>query len=86
MSHNSPEYNCYKVYEENGGQLLTAAANNNVSHINRVENELSILVKQEQEQEQGLLAEGGLVYVRGEVDADYTEAIKIIQLNRKLVQ
>lgn len=82
MSHNSPEYNCYKVYEENGGQLLTAAANNNVSHINRVENELSISVKQEQ----GLLAEGGLVYVRGEVDADYTEAIKIIQLNRKLVQ
>ncbi|WP_251461531.1 hypothetical protein [Priestia aryabhattai] len=84
MSHNSPEYNCYKVYEKNGGQLLTAAANNNVSHINRVENELSISVKQEQEQ--GLLAEGGLVYVRGEVDADYTEAIKIIQLNRKLVQ
>jgi len=81
-SHNPPEYNGYKVYGEDGGQLPPAAADNIISHINCVENELSISVKQEQE----LLAEGLLTYIGAEVDAAYTEALKTIQLNRELVQ
>jgi len=81
-SHNPPEYNGYKVYGEDGGQLPPAAADNIISHINRVENELSISVKQEQE----LLAAGLLTYIGAEVDAAYTEALKTIQLNRELVQ
>ncbi|WDM36639.1 phospho-sugar mutase [Priestia megaterium] len=81
-SHNPPEYNGYKVYGKDGGQLPPAAADNIISHINHVENELSISVKQEQE----LLAEGLLTYIGAEVDAAYTEALKTIQLNRELVQ
>jgi len=81
-SHNPPEYNGYKVYGEDGGQLPPAAADNIISHMNRVENELSISVKQEQE----LLAEGLLTYIGAEVDAAYTEALKTVQLNRKLIQ
>ncbi|MCF6794997.1 phospho-sugar mutase [Bacillus sp. ET1] len=81
-SHNPPEYNGYKVYGEDGGQLPPAAADNIISHMNRVENELSISVKGEQE----LLAEGLLTYIGAEVDAAYTEALKTIQLNRQLVE
>lgn len=81
-SHNPPEYNGYKVYGEDGGQLPPAAADNIVSHMNRVENELLISVKEKQE----LLAEGLLTYIGAEVDAAYTEALKTIQLNRKLVE
>ncbi|MBK0007181.1 phospho-sugar mutase [Bacillus sp. S35] len=81
-SHNPPEYNGYKVYGEDGGQLPPAAADKIVSHMNRVKNELSIPVKEEQE----LLAEGLLTYIGAEVDAAYIEALKTIQLNRKLVE
>ncbi|MEK6446651.1 phospho-sugar mutase [Priestia aryabhattai] len=81
-SHNPPEYNGYKVYGEDGGQLPPSAADNIISHMNRVENELSISVKEEQE----LLAEGLLTYIGAEVDAAYTEALKTIQLNRNLVE
>lgn len=81
-SHNPPEYNGYKVYGKDGGQLPPAAADNIISHMNRVENELSISVREKQE----LLAEGLLTYIGAEVDAAYTEALKTIQLNRKLVE
>jgi len=81
-SHNPPEYNGYKVYGEDGGQLPPAAADKIISHMNRVENELSISVKEKQE----LLAEGLLTYIGAEVDVAYTEALKTIQLNRKLVE
>ncbi|WP_237656794.1 phospho-sugar mutase [Priestia megaterium] len=81
-SHNPPEYNGYKVYGEDGGQLPPAAADKIISHMNCVENELSVSVKEEQE----LLAEGLLTYIGSEVDAAYTEALKTIQLNRELVE
>ncbi|MCM3640618.1 phospho-sugar mutase [Priestia aryabhattai] len=80
-SHNPPEYNGYKVYDEDGGQLPPAAADNIISHMNRVENELFISVKEEQE----LLTEGLLTYIGAEIDAAYIEALKTIQLNRELV-
>jgi len=80
-SHNPPEYNGYKVYGEDGGQLPPAAADKIISHINRVGNELSISVKGEQE----LLEEGLLTYIGAEVDAAYTKALKTIQLNCELV-
>jgi len=81
-SHNPPEYNGYKVYGEDGGQLPPAAADIIISYINNVENELTIPVKEEQE----LLAEGLLTYIGAEVDIAYTEALKTIQLNLELVQ
>lgn len=81
-SHNPPEYNGYKVYGEDGGQLPPIAADNIISHINHIENELSISVKQEQE----LLEKGLLTYIGAEVDAAYTEILKTIQLNHERIQ
>ena len=81
-SHNPPEYNGYKVYGEDGGQLPPAAADTIISYVNAVENELVIPVKAEQE----LLASELLTYVGDEVDAAYTEQVKTIQLNREVVE
>ncbi|MEH7508850.1 phospho-sugar mutase [Priestia megaterium] len=81
-SHNPPEYNGYKVYGEDGGQLPPAAADTIISYVNAVENELLIPVKAEQE----LLASELLTYIGDEVDAAYTEQLKTIQLNREIVE
>jgi len=81
-SHNPPEYNGYKVYGEDGGQLPPAAADTIISYVNAVENELVIPVKAEQE----LLASELLTYIGDEVDAAYTEQLKTIQLNREVVE
>ncbi|MCI4620631.1 phosphoglucomutase [Priestia megaterium] len=81
-SHNPPEYNGYKVYGEDGGQLPPAAANIIISYVNAVENELLIPVKEEQK----LLANGLLTYIGEEVDKAYTEQLKTIQLNRTVVE
>ncbi|MDP1382032.1 phospho-sugar mutase [Priestia megaterium] len=81
-SHNPPEYNGYKVYGEDGGQLPPAAADTIISYVNAVENELLIPVKAEQE----LLASELLTYIGDEVDAAYTQQLKTIQLNREVVE
>ncbi|MQR87693.1 phospho-sugar mutase [Bacillus megaterium] len=81
-SHNPPEYNGYKVYGEDGGQLPPAAADTIISYVNAVENELTIPVQQEQE----LLQNDLLTYIGEEVDAAYNEQLQTIQLNREIVE
>ncbi|PEI59050.1 phospho-sugar mutase [Priestia aryabhattai] len=81
-SHNPPEYNGYKVYGEDGGQLPPAAADTIISYVNAVENELVIPVKEKEE----LLASELLAYIGEEVDAAYTKQLKTIQLNREVVE
>lgn len=81
-SHNPPEYNGYKVYGEDGGQLPPAAADTIISYVNAVENELTIPVQEEQE----LLQNDLLTYIGEEVDAAYNEQLQTIQLNREIVE
>lgn len=81
-SHNPPEYNGYKVYGEDGGQIPPTAADTIISYVNRVEDELTIPVLEEQE----LLEKDLLTYIGQEVDEAYIEALKTIQLNRELVK
>ncbi|MDR7244611.1 phospho-sugar mutase [Priestia megaterium] len=81
-SHNPPEYNGYKVYGEDGGQLPPAAADTIISYVNAVENELTIPVQEEQE----LLQNNLLTYIGEEVDAAYTDQLNTIQLNREIVE
>ncbi|MEJ9225063.1 phospho-sugar mutase [Priestia aryabhattai] len=81
-SHNPPEYNGYKVYGEDGGQLPPNAADTIISYVNKVENELTIPVLEEKE----LLQNNLLTYIGKEVDAAYIEQLQTIQLNREIVK
>ncbi|MFT8320941.1 MAG: phospho-sugar mutase [Bacillus sp. (in: firmicutes)] len=79
-SHNPPEYNGFKAYGEDGGQLPPEAADTIIKYVNAVENELTIEVLEEKE----LVEKGLLTYIGAEVDAAYVEKVKTIQLNGDL--
>ncbi|MGM0838455.1 MAG: phospho-sugar mutase [Bacillota bacterium] len=80
-SHNPAEYNGYKVYNEEGGQLPPQQADDLVLKVNEVENELEIAVLEKEE----LLAKGLLTFVGEELDAAYNEKLKTILVNPDLV-
>jgi len=80
-SHNPPEYNGFKVYGEDGGQLPPEAADTIIRYVNLVENELAVEVAEEQE----LLASGLLTYVGEKIDNAYVEQLKTLQLNPEIV-
>ncbi len=71
-SHNPPEYNGFKVYGEDGGQIPPDAADSIIQYVNSVENELTIEVADEQE----LLSSGLLTYIGEEIDQAYIERLK----------
>jgi len=81
-SHNPPEYNGYKVYGEDGGQIPPEMADKIISYVNNVENELTIEVVEEKE----LLEKELLTYIGEKIDQAYIEQLKTIQLNKELVQ
>ncbi|WP_129690665.1 phospho-sugar mutase [Gottfriedia acidiceleris] len=81
-SHNPPEYNGFKVYGDDGGQLPPAAADQVIEYVNSFENELEIEVSSEQE-----LVEKGLIHrLDEEMDKLYVEQLKTVVVNNDLVQ
>ena len=73
-SHNPPEYNGYKVYNEDGGQLPPADADVLIEMVNAIENELEISVEEE-----SVLRDKGLIKIIGkEVDDAYNEKVLTI--------
>ncbi|MGG1678246.1 phospho-sugar mutase [Neobacillus sp. NRS-1170] len=80
-SHNPPEYNGFKVYGEDGGQIPPEAADSIIRYVNAVENELTVKVAEKQE----LLASGLLTYIGEEIDRAYVEQLKTLQLNPEIV-
>lgn len=79
-SHNPPEYNGFKVYNEEGSQISLDETNAIVHEINQVENELTVPVKSKEEIEEANLIQ----WVSGEVDNAYLEQlIKISKLDEE---
>lgn len=81
-SHNPPEYNGFKVYGDDGGQIPPEAADKIIHFINSVQNELTIEVANEQE----LLTNGILTYIGEKLDNAYVEQLKTLQLNSQMVR
>lgn len=81
-SHNPPEYNGFKVYGEDGGQIPPESADKIIGYVNEVENELLVEVIEEKD----MLEEGLLTYIGKQIDHAYTAALENIQQNKQLVQ
>ncbi|WP_100488973.1 phospho-sugar mutase [Sporolactobacillus pectinivorans] len=81
-SHNPPQYNGYKVYDEFGGQLPPAEADEVIKFVGSVEDELTVKVGDEQ----ALKAEGLLQIIGKDVDDAYQENLKKLSLNPDIIK
>ncbi|MED1267803.1 phospho-sugar mutase [Bacillus mycoides] len=81
-SHNPPEYNGYKVYGEDGGQLPPKEADELISYVNAVENELKVEVADVEQ----LKADGLLHIIGQEVDDAYAAELNNVIINKEMVK
>ena len=76
-SHNPPEYNGYKIYDETGCQLVPADADQVIALVDAIDDVFAIDVKSEEE-----LKAAGLIQIIGkEIDDVYTERVKALEIN-----
>ncbi|MFD1036954.1 phospho-sugar mutase [Virgibacillus byunsanensis] len=82
-SHNPPEYNGFKVYNEDGGQITPDEANQIIAAIQETKNELTVpYIDQEELEKRDLFT-----WVGSEVDNAYLDRLKqISKLNEKDMQ
>ena len=81
-SHNPKEYNGYKVYGSDGGQLTDNAANEVLGYINEIDLFTGIkTISTEDAVKAGLL-----VYIGEDVDNAYYEKVETVVVNKELVK
>ncbi len=77
-SHNPPKYNGYKIYDEDGCQLVPKYADKVIELVESVENLFSIdYVEYDQAKAQGLIE-----IIGSDIDKAYLEMIDTVQLNK----
>lgn len=81
-SHNPPQYNGYKVYGSDGGQLPPKTADEVIAKVNEVENELAVEIADEE----NLKADGQLIMIGDKVDQAYIEKLQSISVNADVIQ
>ncbi|MCL2753650.1 MAG: phospho-sugar mutase [Defluviitaleaceae bacterium] len=80
-SHNPPEYNGYKAYWQDGGQLVFPKDEDVIKFVNAIDDPASILVMSEE----AALQAGLLKYLCGEMDEVFLEAVKKLSLNPETI-
>jgi len=81
-SHNPKEYNGYKVYGDDGGQVTDNAAKEITSYINRVDNFSKVrFITLEK-----ALSEGLLEIIGEEIDKLYIEKVKALSMRKEIIE
>ncbi|ASR45581.1 phosphoglucomutase [Paenibacillus kribbensis] len=79
-SHNPPEYNGYKVYNDEGGQLVPDQAEQVIGYIREVPSfDIHRLTREEAE------AQGLLVWLGEEEDEAFVDTVASVSVNRQLI-
>jgi phosphoglucomutase len=81
-SHNPPEYNGYKVYGSDGAQLNVENANQVITYVNAIEDELVIKRMNKSE----ALAENLLVYLEEDMDDSYINYVTSLTIQPDIIR
>ena len=76
-SHNPPEYNGYKLYDETGCQLVPHQGDKVIKYVDAIQNIFDIHVRPEEE----LKSEGLIEIIGEEIDTAYINAVKTLEIN-----
>ena len=81
-SHNPKQYNGYKVYGEDGGQITDETANEVIGYINNLDIFKDVKTISEEE----AVSKGLLKYIGEDIDKVYIEKVKSLSLRKELIQ
>lgn len=80
-SHNPPEYNGYKVYGEDGGQMPPKDADALTEYVRNIKNPLAVKVASEEE----IKANGLLTIIGEDIDRAYLDQMRTVTINKEVI-